>query len=574
MIKNILLGAIILSGFSCSAHAQVVVNPGILPSSPLIAGSCVQATGPFSIATTSSACGSGSGSIGGPTSSTAGDIATWNNTTGTLLADSGLSASLVPRLNAPNTFTLSNIIENGESVPSTSPSITAQNAADTAALLFLPDLDVGDYDPLAQAGDAGIIDGTANNENFGVTVGLWSTSTPTGFRISSTGVNFAQRPTFNGATPWDSANLTPSNYATIAGNNTFTGTNTYSAPVALNQGATIASFFSLTTPVINFAGNPPASDPINGLYYGGNPIFYIVPNTGVYVNGDGNNLYLSSDVGSESPGCFINTSGLMTCDAGLTVSAGATSLGSATVAAPALSDNSTSIPSTAWVNSVISTAIGGGGTPTFGNTTINGSLTVSGVTTLPGIAVSTTALNSTNPFDAPTFNATGTGIGQGLISAGYLTAAGPVTLGNSSNSSITLYGNVAIGSGSESGTLTVHNGITTPAVTGSGSTPTISTGSGAGTDASSSVAGTALSGSFAITAGTNPVNGGVVATITAINTSFPSVPFCVVSSGSASTAILYTTPSLSSGTLTVAFTLANNEQLASGTNYVYNWFCP
>ena len=554
--------------FPIAALGQVINNPGITPSQSLTPGNCVQATGASTVATTAAPCGSGSGGTGnvtGPGSSTTNDIAAFSNGTGTGILDTGVNYTHVAQTGVSNPFALPNTFANGASVPGTLPSITIQNTPNTAALLFLPDLAAGDYDPISQAGDAGIIDGTANNTNFGITMGLWATGTSTGFRIAANGVSFPQRPTFNGNTPWDSGNLTPSNYALLSGANFF-GT------VTFGDGAEVSNYNSLNVPVINLVGNPPVSDPINGIYYSGNPIFYIIPNDGTWVNGDGNELHLTSDVGGDAPGCIVATSGLLSCSAGLTIAGTTTLQGTSVAVTQAVGDNSNSIATDAFVQSALG---GGNSSPTFTNALITGNLTVDGISYLgSGVTVSNSAVNSTIPFDATTFNATGTGVGQGIADSGPLTVAGPTILGNSSSSSTTILGTVTIGQGATSGSLTVLDGITTPALNPSGTTPTFTLGPGAGTGGSASVAGSAMSGSFNVTTGNNPGAGGTLITLTATNTSFASVPFCIVSSGSASTAILYTTPSLNNGTLTLSFSLANNEQLASSTGYTWNYWCP
>src|SRR5574340_1120283 len=59
--------------------------------------------------------------------------------------------------------------------------------------------------------------------------------------------SFAQRPTFNGATPWDSANFTPSNYLPLAGG-TMTGSLTLSSnPLLLNAPSAAERYFYIQT---------------------------------------------------------------------------------------------------------------------------------------------------------------------------------------------------------------------------------------------------------------------------------------------------------------------------------------
>jgi hypothetical protein len=423
------------------------------------------------------------------------------------------------------------VFNNGQTSNGTVTSASFSDGGSTPnAINVYPALTLGAFNGITQTGDSAIIAGTSAGTGD-LVVAPWLASGADGLRLTPTG-------------------------------------NTVAGPTAFNADSTWGTDASVTTPTLNIAGTAPANK--SGIEFGGDTVLSSDgANTFLSATSSGGALNLTSS--NTNLGADVDTNGVLHANDGLSVT-GATTLATATVTAPATGDNTTSVPSTAWVDTAISNAIGGGGgNPTFTSATITGALTVGGKTTLPGIVITGTAINATAVISAPSLQATGA---NGIFDAGQLQASGPVTLGNASTSVTTIFGAVTIGGPTDTGTLNVLNGITTPSITGSGSTPTISIGLGAGTNASSSVAGTALSGSFSVTAGANPANGGVVATITAANTSFPSVPFCVVSSGSPSTAILYTTPSLSSGTLTVAFTLANNEQLASGTSYVYNWFCP
>jgi hypothetical protein len=95
--------------------------------------------------------------------------------------------------------------------------------------------------PCGSGGGTGGITGPTTSTIGAIPV--WSNGTGTGLADSSIlaaniptlgadqmwgGNNsYAIRPIFNGATPWDSANLTPGDYVTLAGDNTLTGTNTF-----------------------------------------------------------------------------------------------------------------------------------------------------------------------------------------------------------------------------------------------------------------------------------------------------------------------------------------------------------
>jgi hypothetical protein len=104
-----ILASIALTLLCGAAHAQSLVsNPLILPSATFTTGDCIQATGPTSIASTGTPCGSGggggSGNVTGPTTSTIGAIPVWSNGTGTGLADSSIAAASIPLLGATQTW--------------------------------------------------------------------------------------------------------------------------------------------------------------------------------------------------------------------------------------------------------------------------------------------------------------------------------------------------------------------------------------------------------------------------------------------------------------------------------------
>jgi hypothetical protein len=85
--------------------------------------------------------------------------------------------------------------------------------------------------------------------------------------------------------------------------------------------------------------------------------------------------------------------------------------------------------------------------------TLTGNLTVPNVTV--GFGVTAGAFLS-----APLIQATGTGSNSGIFSAAGLTANGPIALGNSSTSQTTILGNVNVGSGTDTGSISVLGPIT------------------------------------------------------------------------------------------------------------------
>jgi hypothetical protein len=602
--------ALALAAVPALAFAQY--NPGVTVSGTLIPGGCVQATGQTSIGTPNgnncnTGTGGGAGNVVGPTSSTINDVAAFSNSTGTGILDTGVPwQDLVTTGAAASTYlpfiggalTGPVTVSNGASVPGALASVAVQNSANTAAVRLMPDLAAGNYDPLAEPGDGAIIDGTGDGDNFGLVIGLWSSTTPTGLRISASGVSFPQRPVFNGATPWDSANFNPAGYLPLAGGqltgtlngtsinlsgsllaagatlnngsngssstsnftvtdgnasnavnlypnlpgaaynsivqsgdaaviggasagagnldltawsssgtatgiritptgNFVDGTTTFNAATTFSGSSTWGNNTSITAPQVILGGTTTTA-PVEGIYTpSGSPILYTLSGNTYVAGPSGGGLTLSGTTGGG--GITVASNGNATATQNFTVEGG-TLLQGATVAAPAASDNSTAVPSTAWVNAAIA-AGSTGGSPVYQNLTV------------------------TNQFKV----------------TGYAQFAAPIQI---------------------------------PAITPVGSAPSSSVGTGAGTGGTATTAGTALNGQFSVSTGTNPAAGGVLVTLTFSNVAYAAAPFCVVSAASQNTAEIYSSPNLNGTTLTLTLGLANNEQLAPDASYSWNWVCP
>jgi hypothetical protein len=209
---------------SAAAYAQLVQNPLIVPSTSFVAGDCIQATGPNSVATTGSACGTGSGGAGnvtGPTSSTIDDVAAFSNAAGTGILDTGIAFSHIGILGNTQTWTGVNTFSGDASFTGSDPVTFSLRPTFGGNLAW----DAGNFNPANYAALSG--------STFS---GLVTFNGDASF-MGPDLVSFALRPTFNGFTPWDSGNFTPSNYAALAGANAFTGVNSFTQRPTFN-GAT------------------------------------------------------------------------------------------------------------------------------------------------------------------------------------------------------------------------------------------------------------------------------------------------------------------------------------------------
>jgi hypothetical protein len=215
-----------------------VSSPGILPSSPLIPGACVQATGPNSVATIVGSCGTGSGSgnVSGPTSSVAGDIAAWNNTTGTLLEDSGLPFADILTTSAAAALyeTQANAASTFETIANAAATFMPLSGGTFIGTIVAPEVDInqpaGDF-KLLRYETAGAFDFSVGLDQVGnYTLFRHNPAnntvidTPFAIELSNGLMNISQRPVWSvsgvQATPWDNANL-PNPFTTAGG--TLTG---------------------------------------------------------------------------------------------------------------------------------------------------------------------------------------------------------------------------------------------------------------------------------------------------------------------------------------------------------------
>jgi hypothetical protein len=562
------------------------------------------------------------GGITGPTSTIPDDLVAWGNTTGTNLSDSGVQANSLSLLSANNTFTGNNVAPNftlnnvaGIWKPldfNTSGTqrwqIGSDNDAETGSNSG-SDFDIFSYadngttltDVLhiqRSTGSATFADNVVspefdvNNSSgnfrllryetsgaFDFSVGLDQVGNYTIFRhnpsnnqvvdtpvvinLSSGLVSLSQRPNWivgsTTATPWDSVNLNPANFMPI------TPGTVAEVPVAI-LGDAISNGASGNSTA--FAANFVSGDLHSQLAIYPSSTAQNAPSGGTGTNSvvqAGDAAILVSQPNSGLPALTLGVAAPDTpSPAGIRFAE--TSGGGASIA---LGVRPTFAGNLAWDSGNLNPA---NFFPTSGGT-INGTLTVTGLTTLPGVVVSATAINATAPISAPLIQATGTGSLQGINDSGQLTASGPVTLGVSSSSSTTILGGVVIGQGAESGTLSVLNGITTPALNPSGQAPSITAGSGAGSGATADVIGTPMNGNIQIFTGSSPQTSGVVATVTASNTNMTTTPFCVISPTSAVAASVFVNDSLSSGTLTMSIT-GNGAALTASTAYSWNYICP
>jgi hypothetical protein len=263
--------------------------------------------------------------------------------------------------------------DNGSNGYSTASNFTVTDGNASNAVNIYPNLPGASYNSLVQAGDAAVIGG-AGAGTGNLTLAAWvSGAAASGIRLTPTST-------------------------TIAGTVAVTGTSTFSG--ASTWGANT----SITVPAITLSGT--TAQPANGIYYSGNAIFYVVSGT-TYVSAlSGGSLTLLGGSGSSGGGMVINSAGLVTVTSGLTVE-GAATLEGATVTAPAASDNSTAVPSTAWVNSAIAASITN---PTYGNITVTGTAQFGGPIQVTSIV--------------PTGSAPTAAVGTGAGTGGSVTAVG------------------------------------------------------------------------------------------------------------------------------------------------------
>lgn len=337
-MRHTLLAAVAFVALCGSAHAQLVSNPSLFPSASLVTGNCVQATGPNTVASTGTPCGSGggggSGNVVGPTSSTIGTIPVWSNGTGTGLANSSLQLASIPQLGDDQTWGGLNTFNQrplfGLATPwdsanfnpadyltianATSTYLTIANAASTylskttaSSTYFplvggtLPRLDLtaanGVWKPItfntgsSQRWQLGSNNDGESTGNLGSNFDIFSYGNDGAVLanilhiVRSTGVaTWSTRPLFGTATPWDSANFDPTLYLTIAN-----AAATYTTPAEVD--AALSTFVTRTYADAHYLG-----------IFSGQPVLGLGP----FSNGISGNSTAASFI-AESGGGSIQT---------------------------------------------------------------------------------------------------------------------------------------------------------------------------------------------------------------------------------------------------------------------------
>jgi hypothetical protein len=320
--------------------------------------------------------------VTGPGSSTDQTIAIWSGTTGQVLTG-GTSTSNLAFIASPNAFTATQTILNNNRQQT---GLHVNSGGLLMNLFVDPTLDGGQ-------GAYGIISETTGNSSL-----TFNGETDVGA--------FFARPTFAGNTPWDSGNLNPATFVT-ANNPVFTGTATVDGNYVTVNGAS-GSIQRYTT---NTSGSPTwewgtDGTPQTGANSGSNwnlwafsdsaislyPAISITRSTGataLYARPTFNGN-LAWDAGNFNPANYLPLAG-----GALT----GTVTNSATQ--PAVTDSSTKVPTTAWVQGAITNATTGGtNNPTFTGTTTVQNLIATGTVTLtnrPTFAGNT-------PWDSGNFN--------------------------------------------------------------------------------------------------------------------------------------------------------------------------
>jgi predicted acyltransferase (DUF342 family) len=456
MKKIILIGALL---FGAAAHAQLVENPLLIPSTSLTVGDCVQATGPNSVATVAGPCGTGgggSGTVTGPTASTTNDISAWANGTGTALLDTGIQYTNIGLLgssqmwNGTNTFTLPATFSGQHGA------IDITGASSTFRGINLQTLGVNRW-----GWGANVDPESGSNSGSDLTLQAYS---DTGTAISdpirvfrSSGVTqFSVDPTVDGSPVWYQGNLP--NPAVTIGNNTFTGTNAFNGATSFSVDPTVAG-----SPIW-YGGNfnpalyaPLASPTFTSDLTVNGPYLTVSGASGTYqrytTNTIGTASYPTWEWGTDGTAqtgsnagsnfglyAFSDTGTYLSEPIAITRSTGAIAFGSdPTAPTPANGTNSTALATTQYVQSALT---GGITSPIFGNVSVGGQLA----------AVS-----------AATFGST-------LSVAGASTLAGPVSVnGNLSSSTLTENGIATFGSNiTVAGTSTFSGNMSATSISASG----------------------------------------------------------------------------------------------------------
>jgi hypothetical protein len=443
-----LLISVIFSILPVLSYAQLVTNPGIIPTNALTPGSCLQATGSNSIATigtpgTPTPCGAGSGTVSGPSSSTAGNLATWGNDTGTALTDSNIAASNIGLLSSEQTFTGLNTFTNTSTFSGYNDALNINGGSGTFRGNFYETNGVNRWGEGASvdpeqgnnSGSSWILQSYGDNGSVGVTA--INVSRATGI------VNFGVRPSFGNNTPWDSGNFNPSNYLTNTSaastylpisNPTANGALTVNGTWVTVSG-TSGAFQRYTTNTLGSASYPTWEWGTDGTSQTGSN------------SGSNFGLWAMSDTGV-----------VLSEPIAITRSTGAIAFGS-TPTAPTASagSNNNSLATTQFVQSAIA---GGGSSPNFTNVNITGTLAVAGTTTISGVfnAANVANFNNSSTFagsatfnypiysnfsfiggsnsvmQVPVIQVTGTSNTQGILDSGQLQVSGNTVLGATNGS--------------------------------------------------------------------------------------------------------------------------------------------
>jgi hypothetical protein len=444
-MKKILLSALLL--VSVAAHAQLVENPLLIPSTSLQTGNCVQATGPNSVATIAGPCGSGSGAgnVTGPSSSTTNDIAAFSNGTGTGILDTGVQYSNVGLLGSSQAWNGLNTFNALISVNGAAGTLRGVEYKTAGVMRWAEGADVAP-ETGSNSGSDWVLQGYGDNGATGVTsmdvsrvtgavyfgvrpaFGVntpWDSGNfnPTLYATLAGPTAFATRPTFNGATPWDSLNFNPAGYLSLSGGGWVTG--------PLTNGASGVSANASINIRDNADTNNIAAFPVlaSGSY---NPI--VVSGDAALIAGATYNNGAGIDI---APWSTVASGGIRVAASGVTIN-GATAFNT-TPTAPTQNagTSNTTLATTAFVQGAVGT---GGGSPTYGTVTINTALNDLGTSSFAGAATFTGPIYSNFSF----VSTTGTGDTQGVIDSGQLIVGGNSTLGNSGATVTTVNGTLEV----------------------------------------------------------------------------------------------------------------------------------
>jgi hypothetical protein len=212
--------------------------------------------------------GGSNGGVSGPTSSTANDIAAFGNSNGTAIIDTGIQYIYVAQLGGFNSWTGNNTW-NGLSTFNSSTSGSGSYPAalfhapdGSGALGIFPNLASQNFNPYVQTDDAAFVCGPSQNSGQTCDFVPWSAGVG-GFRMTPSGVLFAQRPTFAGNTPWDNGNFNPASYSPLSGSGGCgSGTVSVVPDAAAGTGSTASVVGNATRGTVTlFTG----TGPINGV---------------------------------------------------------------------------------------------------------------------------------------------------------------------------------------------------------------------------------------------------------------------------------------------------------------------